>query len=212
MKQQQRKMKPTRLIVFVSSLISLLFISSCAVQQPRFELNRGSTHAALSQGKIKEALDNYESQALEAERNAAASFFPQQYWESATRAYIEASRAAQFSGQYQKQVTYAGKSLEMAERAKDPVLRVYALIMLDWAYGNLRDFDRALKVVEKGLEVVRDIPSNTPARINFEAELYRNFGNHQIRLRQYAQAIIMLNKALSSTNIFSQHRKSQTKG
>jgi CHAT domain-containing protein len=189
-------MKPTRLIVSVSSLISLLFILSCAVQQRRFDLSRGSTHAALSQGKIKEALDDYESQALEAERNAAASLFPQQYWESATRAYIEASRAAQFSGQYQKQVTYAGKSLEMAERAKDPVLRVYALIMLDWAYGNLRDFDRAVKFVEKGLEVVGDIPSNTPARINFEAELYRNFGNHQIRLRQYTQAIVMLTKAL----------------
>ena len=107
--------------------IVLLTISciGCAIEQPKFEVTATSTEAALVRGDVKEALAFYEARAQEAEKSAEASWFPQQYWDAATWAYIEASRSAGYTGQLQKQVQHASKALETADKTKHAALRVY---------------------------------------------------------------------------------------
>ena len=85
-------MKTFKHTAWVASTLLLLFVQSCSV--PRYQPTYFSTFRALLRGEINEALASYESQAQEAEKNAASSWFPQEYWKSATSAYTEASRAA----------------------------------------------------------------------------------------------------------------------
>ena len=172
------------------SFILLLFlITGCAVEQPKFEATPASTGRALLRGEIKEAMASYESQAREAEKNAAASSFPRQYWEAATDAYRQASSAARQSGQLQEAISYAEKAREMAEKTKEPRFRLRAITRLIQAYRSVRNFDKAREHIEKGLEIVKDIPPNTTQRILREALLYLDLGRDLMQRREYEKAI-----------------------
>ena len=108
-------MKPTVLLV---SFSLPLFAIGCSV--PKYQPTAASYHQAVVRGELKEALASYEAQAREAEKNAQASLFPQQYWRAAAEAYRRAADAAREAGQLQKAITYGEKALEMAEKSKDP--------------------------------------------------------------------------------------------
>ena len=108
-------MKPAVLLVFFS-----LPLLSDRLFRSQVSTYGASYRQAIVQGELKEALASYEAQAREAEKNAQASLFPQQYWQAAVDAYRRAGRAARQAGQLQKAITYGEKALEMAEKSKDP--------------------------------------------------------------------------------------------
>ncbi len=84
------------------ALVTILFASSCAVQQPRFQATPGSSREALARGEIKEFLTAMETEALVAETNAATAWFPQQYLKAAQSAYGYAALAAAGLGGHPK--------------------------------------------------------------------------------------------------------------
>ena len=106
-------MKPTVLIVLFG--LTLLTIG-CSI--PKYQPTEASYREAIVRGEAQEALGSYESQAREAEKNAQASLFPQQYWYVAAEAYNRAAKTAREAGQLQKAITYGESALEMAEKSK----------------------------------------------------------------------------------------------
>lgn len=178
----------------------LLFASSVAMSQSKFEATYSSTYKALVQGKIKEALASLESQAQEAERNATTSWFPQRYWEAATDAYREAARAARFSGQLQKSITHGEKALETAKKTKDATFQIRVIAVLIETHHLVRNFDRARDLIDKGLELVRDLPPHVFARTASTCTFQYQLGVNLIWRREYEKAI----DALSQSQYLSQ--------
>ena len=181
--------------VSIAAILLLLLISGCSV--PKYQATYADSRRAILEGKTKEALASYESQAEEAEKNAEASWLPQQYWHTATAAYVEASRAAQLSGQLQKAITYGEKALQMAEKTKDPVDQVSAIHLLIDAYRAVRSFAKARDLLETGFQIVKEIPSNTFSRLSWEGVLFLRLGRDLMSQRQYEKAIDAYSQSLS---------------
>ena len=135
---------------------------------------------------------SYEAQAREAEKSAQASLFPQQYWQAAVEAYRRAANAARNAGQLQKAITYGEKALEMAEKSKDPGSLFRAIDTLVLTYRQVRNFDKARELIEKGVAIVKGLPPNTDPRAFWEGRLYEHLGNDLIRGREYEKAIDLL--------------------
>jgi CHAT domain-containing protein len=184
--------------------------SSCGVQQlkvvadpsspeKKFEPTLLSTRRALSRGEIKEALASYESQANEAEKNAATNPSPSSYWKNAVIAYSEASRAARLIGQLQKAITYGARAMEVAVRAKSPELQLRASEQLALAHRAVNDFDRARELTDNGLKIVDELAAGSLTRLVWEANLYDRLGEDLYRRRDLAKAIDSFNKSVSLT-------------
>jgi CHAT domain-containing protein len=194
-------MKPAVLLV---SFSLPLFAIGCSV--PKYQLTEPAYRQAVVQGEIKEALASYEAQAREAEKNAQASLFPQQYWQAASGAYRRAAQAARHAGQLQKGITYGEKALEMAEKSKDPASLFGAIETLVFAYRGVRNFDKARELIEKGVTVVKGLPPNIDPRAFWEGQWYWQLGNEMVRRREYEKAIdllslsVYLQQSLLATN------------
>src|SRR5215813_6076045 len=164
-------MKPT--VLLVSFALPLLAIG-CSV--PKYQTTFPSYRQAIVRGEIHQALASYEVQAREAENNAQGSLFPQRYWQEAVEAYGLAGNAARAAGQLQKAITYGEKALEMAEKSKDPGSLVDAIHALALTYRQVRNFDKARDLTEKGVAIVKALPPNTTPRAIRESILYQNLG------------------------------------
>jgi tetratricopeptide (TPR) repeat protein len=151
-------MKPVVLLVFFS--LPLLAISGCSVS--KYQFGEASYREASVNGEIQEALTSYEAQAREAEKNAHASLFPQQYLEAAADAYRLAGRAAREAGQLQKAITYGEKALKIAEKSKNPGVMVPAINQLSYTYSQLRNFAKARELIEEGIAIVKGAPTRHP--------------------------------------------------
>src|SRR5215467_5588277 len=154
-------MTPTNTVI--STVIGLIFllVSGCTVQQPKFDDTVASRRNAQLRGEIKQALAHYESEAREAEHDAATSKFPQRYWGFAVNAYVQAAGAARVAGQLQKAITYGEKALDIAQRTQvstlglagfgygegnlqpPPLPEIKAIRHLIQSYTAVRDFDKA---------------------------------------------------------------------
>src|SRR5215813_9775296 len=189
-------MKPT--VLLVSFALPLLAIG-CSV--PKYQSTFPSYRQAIVRGELKEALVSYESQAREAEKNAQTSLFPQQYWREAVEAYGLAGNAARHTGQLQKAITYGEKALEIAEKSKDPQSLFRAIDTLVPIYRQVRNFDRARELIEKGIAVVKGLPPNTGPRAFWEGALYGQLGDDLVRRREYEKAIDLL-----SLSVYLQQR------
>jgi hypothetical protein len=151
------------------ALLIIPLISSCAVEQSKFDVHLSARSVtamtALSAGEIKEVIAFYEAAAREAEKNAAGSWFPQQYWVAATVAYSQASIAARFSGRLEISIAHGEKAVDCAEKIKGfvwlcptcadqlPGLRILALVSLANAYKSVRSFAKARVLMENALEI-----------------------------------------------------------
>lgn len=185
-------------------VLLLSLAGGCVV--PTLDTKAPGPRRALRRGEIKEILASYEAQAREAEKNATASWFPDQYWETAATAYRQASTAALFSGQLQKSITFAHKSLEIAEKIRNPVLenvsplslQLRAINLLIAAYQSVRNFDKAREFIEKGLVIVKQIPlAYANARLNQEGNLHHKLGKDLVRRREYGKAVDAFSQAVS---------------
>src|SRR5215813_3138021 len=179
-------MKPTVLLV---SFSLALFAIGCSV--PKYQLTEPAYRQAVVKGELTEALASYEAQAREAEKNAQASLFPQQYWQAAADAYRLAGRVAREAGQLQKAITYGEKALKMAEKSKNPGVLLPAINQLSDTYRRLRNFDKARELIEEGIAIVKGLPPNTDREF-WEGFLYERLGNDLIREREYEKAIDVL--------------------
>ena len=180
-------MKPA--VLLLSFSLPLVAIG-CSV--PKYQATQAAYRQAVVRGELKEALASYEAQAREAEKNAQTSLFPQQYWLAGAAAYRRAADAAREAGQLQKAITYGEKTLEMAEKSKDPGNLFSAIHTLVLAYRQVRNFDRARELLERGVAVVKKLPANTDPRAIWESILYMHLGNDLVRRREYEKAIDLL--------------------
>jgi CHAT domain-containing protein len=185
-------MKPA--VLLASFSLPLLAIGCSA---PKYQTTFTSYRQAIVQGELKEALASYESQAREAEKNAQGSLFPRQYWREAVEAYGLAANTARLAGQLQKAITYGEKALEMAEKSKDPGSLFRAIDTLVPIYWQVRNFDRARDLIEKGVAVVKELPPNTDPRAFWEGELYGKLGNDLVRRGEYEKAIDLLSLSVN---------------
>jgi tetratricopeptide (TPR) repeat protein len=133
----------------LSSLLASILLVGCSVEQPKLQVSSSSARAAYVRGDVKDAVVFFESEAQEAEKNAASSSFSQQYWAAASRAYVQAQRAAHLNGQLQKAIDYGTKALETAEKTKDPALEVDATHRLVYAYRDVRNFEQARQFIDR---------------------------------------------------------------
>jgi CHAT domain-containing protein len=180
-----------RTVLLISFSLPLFTISlGCSV--PKYQPTTGARHLAVVRGELKEALASYETQGREAEKNAQASLFPQQYWRAGVGAYRHAAAAARHAGQLQKAITYGEKALEMAEKSKDPGSLFSAIHTLASTYRRVRNFDKARELTEKGVAVVKALPPNIAPRAIWESLSYQNLGDDLIREREYERAIDLL--------------------
>ena len=180
-------MKPTVLLAFFALP---LLATGCSV--PKDQSTFPSYGQAIVRGELKEVLVSYEAQAREAEKSAQGSLFPQQYWQAAVEAYALAANSARHTGQLQKAITYGEKALDIAEKSKDPRSLFRAIDTLVFIYRQVRNFDKARELIERGVVIVKGLPPNTDLRAFWEGRLYEHLGNDLIREREYEKAIDVL--------------------
>ncbi len=185
-----------------------------ASSQAKFEANPESTQRALLRGEIKEALASYESQATDAEKNAAASLSPREHWRTASNAYVQASRAARFLGELQKSITYGNKAFEAATNAKAPRDQVNAILTLISSYSSVRNLEKAREWLNRGFEIVKEIPPNTNTRISWEGVLYEQLGLDLARRGEYEKAIDVYPRAIRLyedwlSNLYRQEKRNE---
>jgi CHAT domain-containing protein len=179
-----------KLTVLLAFFALPLLAAGCFV--PKYQVTAASYQQAIARGELREVLVSYETQAREAEESAQASLFPQQYWQAAVDAYRRAADAAREAGQLQKAITYGEKALGIAEKSKDPASLFRAINTLILAYRQVRNFDKARELIEKGFAVAKVLPPNTEPRAYWEGELYGKLGNDLVRRREYEKAIDVL--------------------
>jgi CHAT domain-containing protein/tetratricopeptide (TPR) repeat protein len=184
-------MKPT--VLLLSFCLPLLTLG-CSI--PKYQSTFPSYRQAIVRGELKEALASYEVQAREAEKDAQSSLFPQHYWREAAQAYGLAGNTARWAGQLQKAITYGEKALEMAEKSKDPNSLFRAIDTLVPIYRQVRNFDKARELIEKGIAVAKGLPPNTDPRAFWEGALYGQLGNEMVRRREYEKAIDLLSSSV----------------
>ena len=191
-------MTTMRITASVTLVSLLLFTSSWAIAQPKFEADVAATRRALQEGKIQEALAYHETKAREAEKDAATSRRPEPYWEAAFAAYQEAARAARLSGQVQKMLTHSDKALEMARKTGKPALELRAINGMIYAHTHIRNFGKVSQLMEQGLAIVQSLPSKTGARLYWEGAFYGHMGREHRRRREYTNAIEALSRSVYS--------------
>ena len=208
-------MTPTKTVIWTVVGSLFLLVSGCAVQQPRFDDTNASIRNAQLRGEIKQALAHYESEARQAEHDAATSLFPQRYWGFAVNAYSQAASAARVAGQLQKAITYGEKALDIAQRTQvstlaltrsgqgegnlqpPPLPEINAIQNLIQSYTSVRDFDKARVLADRGLTLLRENPAgNQITRLSLESGLYVTLGNDLLRRREYEKAIDNLENAV----------------
>jgi CHAT domain-containing protein/Tfp pilus assembly protein PilF len=129
--------------------------------------DRGSGKEPGNKGEAKGSLDDLEARAQEAEK--------ENRWQEASIAYQKASHAARVNGQFQKAVSYGNKALEMGERAQGPLLQARAILSLVDSYKRLGQKAQIRPLLEKGIEIVKRIPSGGP-KLSMEANIYSRLG------------------------------------
>jgi len=172
------KASKTLIGLLCSIVLTCLLVTVCFAQKYRPDPN--SARDAIVKGEAKEFLSAMEAQGQEAEKN--------EKWAVAASAYNEATWAAQNIGQLQKALSYAGKALESAEKAKDQELRVRAILFLAQVHGNLRQFEKATEWTEKGIETAKKL-SPGPFKEAYEGHFYRMSGADFLRRGDLQKAI-----------------------
>lgn len=165
--------------------ISLFFIGSAAAQQ-KFAPTNASRNQAIAVGQGQQFIAAMEALGAEAESK--------ERWVQAAVAYHQASTMAWLTGQLQKAIADATKSLHAAQRGKNPTREVYAMMSLATAYGDVRQPEKAKELLDKALEIAKTVKGD---RQVLEANLYVALGEHYLRERDRKQAIDNLTNALA---------------
>jgi len=177
------------LVAFLILPVILSVVAGCSVSRPEFEPTAASSWNAISTGRLKESLVVYESKAQEAEREANRSAFPRPSWETAALNYYYASRAALNSGDLQKAIIYGERALQTAEKTEEPLYMLTAVQQLIRAYEAVRIFEKSDVLLQRGFELVKQLPQNSGVRDSWEGVLNDESGRAFMRKKEYAKAI-----------------------
>ena len=164
-------------VLLCGLFLAALSVSICFAQ--KYQPNSNSAREAITNGEAKEFIAAMEVQGEEAEKNGK--------WSLAAGAYNEATWAASNSGQLQKALSYGGKALELAEKARDQGLQVRAIYLLSQVHGNLRQYEKARELTEKGIAATKKLPSGL-SKEAYEGFFYRVIGSDFVRRGQLEKA------------------------
>src|SRR5262249_30795308 len=64
-------------------------------------------------------------------------------------------------------------------------------------YRQVRNFDKARELIEKGIAVVKTLPPNTDPRAFWEGAFYEQLGDDLVRRREYEKAIDLLSLSVN---------------
>jgi CHAT domain-containing protein len=142
---------------------------------------RGNAREAAGKTDVKETPVALEAKVREAEKNRK--------WEEASLIYRMLARGARIKGQPQKAIDYAGKALESADKAKDPILKARTILELINIYRFLGQSAKSRELAEKGIEIVKQIPAGDNRKSLIEADMYREVGFEFLRTGDAEKAI-----------------------
>src|SRR5262249_22682707 len=148
-------------------LVVLLVVSGCAAARQNFETTGASVPYAIAHNRGKEFLAAMEAMGSQAEREAR--------WADASTVYSRATAAAKEMGQLQKAVSYGTKAVDLAQRARDPIVQQLAIGGLASAYNSLGQFEKEREWLLKRLEVAKQITGKENIEIQTYAQLGENF-------------------------------------
>ena len=151
------------LIVIISMSLSFVFYAS-AYPSEFFEI--------IQSGKAKENIMKYEekARALEAEGKL----------KKASTAYIETSKLARSSGNYQKGILYGTKAIELGEKTNSPEIQARASLHTAKSYIAVGDHERALLLLEKAESAAAHLVGEEGLQINIyvtAVHLYKKSAN-----------------------------------
>jgi CHAT domain-containing protein len=167
-----------RQIRFLLLFLSIALVGAEAAQRSGGGGGAGSGPRAAAREQVggtdvKQTPAALEAKAREAEKNGK--------WEEASIAYRMLARGARAKGQPQKAIDYAGKALESADRAKDPILKARTILELINVYRFLGQSAKSRELSEKGIEIVKQIPAGDNRKSVIEADMYREVGFEFLR-------------------------------
>jgi CHAT domain-containing protein/Tfp pilus assembly protein PilF len=139
-----------------------------------------STREPAGEGEASGNLSALEAKAQEAERNNK--------WEEAAVLYNQASAAASRSGRYEQAISYGNKAFETGEKGKAPTRQVRAILNLSYAYRFVGQPAKAGELLQKGKEIVKQIPSSLTKDF-FQAAIYTELGLGFLRNGETQKAI-----------------------
>jgi tetratricopeptide (TPR) repeat protein len=169
--------------VFLLSVLSLVGCSTIQSPSPT------DVQLVIARGEAKQALTEMAASAAMAEQNRE--------WDVAASFYNEASRAALFTGELQKAISYASKGYELAGRTKDPMAQVFAVRYLARVYWDLKQYDSAREWINKGIDLLKQLQPGL-RKDGFEAFLYRSLGQDYSRRGETQKAIESLSYSLQT--------------
>src|SRR5262249_47051231 len=177
--------------VQLAMLITVTLFSGVAAGQQKFEPTPGARRQAIATGRIREFLTAMEALGSEAEQSGR--------WADAAQAYLEATNAAQQMRQLQKAIIDGTKTLELAQKAKDPWLEANGMQTLAQTYRSLGQFEKAKELLEKGLEVSQRI-TEVGLREGIRARLYAELGKEFLRRGDLQKAIELISHSIQNTD------------
>ena len=169
-------MKPAVLLV---SFSLPLFTIGCSV--PKYQPTTASYQSGYCSGRDSRGFDLLRGSSPRSREECASELVSSTVLESCSQAYGVAAGAARGAGQLQKAITYGEKALEMAEKSKNPGSLFRAISTLVLTYRQVRNFDKATELVERGVVVAKGLPPNTDPRAFWEGRLYGHLGTDLVR-------------------------------
>lgn len=196
------------LLAFALALAILPYFACSASAQIRYEPTPAGIRRAIVEGKIKEALTSYVSQAQEAEENAMASSSPQDYREIAINAWSEASRAARLMGELQKALVYAERAFENGQKTGNPALELRALNQNIYLQRRISNSQRVDELIDLGFTFLNQL-TDEGRKLYWTANLYNHLGTELIRKREYQKAIDAHSRSLKSHEMYLEKLSNQ---
>src|SRR5262245_15453946 len=177
--------------VQLAMLITVTLFSGVAAGQQKFEPTPGARRQAIATGRIREFLTAMEALGSDAEQSGR--------WADAAQAYLEATNAARQMRQLQKAIIDGTKTLELAQKAKDPWLEANGMQPLAQTYRRLGQFEKAKELLEKGLEVSQRI-TEVELKEGIRARLYAQLGEEFLRRGDLQKAIELISHSIQNTD------------
>ena len=177
-------------------LILFLHPVPAVSQEPPSPTHQADVLRAVAEGKGKNALVYYESQAARFENLANSAESPHAYWQSAAQAYRLASITARYLGNFHKGIIYAERMLALAEKIGSLDLKLLAISSLYTAHRSTRNFAKAAAFTELGFKILDEVPANSIDRIwwsssflRYRADDFRQQQDYEKAAEAYLQSI-----------------------
>lgn len=161
-------------------VLCALLSTATAVFAQRYQANSISARDAITKGEAKQFIAAMEIEGGQAEKSGR--------WSAAAAAYNEAAWASQNIGEFQKDIAYAGKAMELSVKGGDQEALVRAIYLLANVHSALKQHEKERELVEKGLAATKKL---SPGLLKeaYEGYFYRLMGGDFFRRGDLKRAI-----------------------